>query len=361
MSSQFLSEAVIGRRAALAALSGLCAGGMAQPAAARPRNRRATLDWSDPRDNLYAFGKIWSGYDGPVIGGFHGLMYARLPGQRLIPLFGYEGTGVLEAKIAENGDLMIKSRETGYFTDLRTREVLEFWDNPFTGERVEVYHFYNDLLAGRLSTEIPTFVINGDVASKTRMNEGTMFPDANGKYPFILPFEQFGDDIALAWDYAHAYRNPVTPEGWPKASTGARITPSEHFTFVVNREEVEDRGRPTARMRAGFSRQSEPWPWMRMGGHALAKDMVVFGRMTSLKGLKGVDDVPRKVLIYIEKNAPHYLEMPPGWGARRNVRLDTWSCYAMDVPPEVTGGAPWSKRTDLLAPPPTGLGAKTYR
>ena len=32
------------------------------------------LDYDDPRDNLYAFGKIWSSYDEPCIGAFHGLM-----------------------------------------------------------------------------------------------------------------------------------------------------------------------------------------------------------------------------------------------------------------------------------------------
>lgn len=72
------------------------------------------------KDNLWAFGKIWSGYDEPVIGGFYGLMYARVGNQRMIPLFGYEGTGCLQCKWDPAGFLNIKSRETGYFTDLRT-------------------------------------------------------------------------------------------------------------------------------------------------------------------------------------------------------------------------------------------------
>ena len=59
----------------------------------------------------------------------------------------------------------------------------------------------------------------------------------------------------------------MTPEGWPTYSTGPRITPSEHFTMFASLREVEDRDLPTARMRAGFARMSECWPWMRMGKH----------------------------------------------------------------------------------------------
>jgi hypothetical protein len=128
----------------------------------------------------------------------------------------------------------MKSRETGYFTDLRSGEVLEYWDNPLTGERCEVYHFYNDLIAGTLTTEVPKFMYGGAGDSPTVMNEGTVFPDKDGRYPFKLPFSQYGDDLMLEWDYAHEYTNPVTPEGWPTYSTGPKITPSEHFVMFAS-------------------------------------------------------------------------------------------------------------------------------
>ena len=46
-----------------------------------------------------------------------------------------------------------------------------------------------------------------------------------------------------------------------------------------------------------------------MGGTPYA-DGSLFGRMFSHKGLPGTDDVPPKVLAYIEKNAPEFLEIP---------------------------------------------------
>ena len=335
MNSKFVNDLSLSRRQALKAslaFGGASLGGMSAFAAGSATATKGKLDYSDPRDNLYAFGKIWSSFDEPCIGAFHGLMYVRLPGKRMIPVFGYTGTGTLFSKIDENGDLWIKSRETGYFTDLKTGDILETWDNPFTGKTVEVYHFYNDVLIGKVGTEIPKFFMGEMGDSPTLMNEGTVFPDANGNYPFVLPFQQYGDDLMLSWDYTHDYTNPVKPEGWPRSSTGPRITPSEHFTFQVNKDELEDRSIPRSRMTAGFSRISECWPFMQMGGTEFA-DATLFGRMHSHKGLYGTAEVPPKVLAYIEKYAPEYLTLPDHWNIGSS-RLDTWTTYAQDIPPE---------------------------
>ncbi len=359
MQSLLVSDALLGRRAALrqfAALA-LAGGAGALPSLASAAGTRP-LDFGDPVDNLYAFGKLWAGYETPVIGAFHGLMYARIPGRRLIPLFGYTGTGILFSKFDPAGALWIKSRETGYFTDLRTGDILETWDNPFTGETVEVYHFYNDLVAGKLGTQMPTFQHGQQGDAPTLMNEGTIFPDAKGEYPFLLPVQQYGDDLMLSWDYAHQYTNPVTPAGWPRYSTGERITPSEHFTFNFSRRQLEDRDAPTLRFTAGFSRLSEAWPFMRMGGHE-HHSLTLFGRMFSHKGLAGYGDVPPKVLAYVEKHAPEYLTLPATWESP-NRRVETWGAFAMDVPPENPDYA-WTAPERGPASPPTGLGARVYR
>ena len=340
MQSVLMSQLMMSRRSAL----GLAAGALAVTTTAcadEPRTAAKSgpsLDYSDPADNLYAFGKMWASYDEPVIGAFHGLMYARIGSNRMVPVFGYTGTGVLLAKLDENGDLWVKSRETGYFTDLETGDILETWDNPFTGKTVEVYHFYNPNLIGKIGKEIPKFFFGVEGDSPTLMNEGTAFPNAEGRYPFILPFQVYGDDMMLSWDYTHEYTNPVTPEGWPRSSTGPRISPSEHFTFNCSRQQLEDRDLPTVRMTAGFSRISQFWPFMEMGGTPYA-DGSLFGRCFSHKGLQGYDEIPPKVLAYIEKNAPDFLEIPAGWEPN-NARVETWKAYALDVPPEYSA-YPW--------------------
>jgi hypothetical protein len=337
MSNLFVPGMMVGRRSALAMLGslgavatlgettrGATATGAAPAGAAAAKQRRggAALDFDDPHDNLYAFGKIWSGYETPVIGGFHGLMYLRLPGRRMLPVFGFAGTGVSLAKFDPATGLTMKSRETGYFTDLQSGDVLEYWDNPLTGERCEVYHFYDDLLVGTLTTELPG-TTRGDepgAAPHPVMNEGTVFADKTGHFPFRMPFERFGaDDLLLQWDYASAVPSPVTPEGWPTYSTGPVVTASEHFTMYASYAETADRSRPTARMRAGFSRLSQCWPWMRMGRHPL-RDATLFGRMHSHKGLAGTQEVPPETAGYEwtakARRKPGFAGPPTGLGRR---------------------------------------------
>ena len=349
MQSFLMSELMLSRRAAL----GLAAGGALAATTAGAGGHGGGLDYSDPADNLYAFGKIWASYDEPVIGAFHGLMYARIGDRRMVPVFGYTGTGVLFAKIDDNGDLWVKSRETGYFTDLETGDILETWDNPFTGKTVEVYHFYNPNLIGKIGKEIPKFFFGAEGDSPTLMNEGTVFPNEEGRYPFLLPFQVYGDDMYLSWDYTHEYTNPVTPEGWPRSSTGPRITPSEHFTFHCSKQQLEDRDLPSVRMNAGFTRISQFWPFMEMGGTPYA-DGSLLGRCFSHKGLKGYDEVPPKVLAYIEKNAPEFLEIPEGWEPY-NKRVETWKAYALDVPPENPDYEGWEPSSFKV---PTGRAAR---
>jgi hypothetical protein len=329
MSSLFLQGLLKRTPNAIESLSQL-SNGRAKAVRTSSAGAAPSLDFEDPYDNLYAFGKIWAGYDEPQIGAFHGLMYGRIGDARLIPLFGYTGTGVMQSKIDDGGNMWIRGKETGYFTDLATGDIMETWDNPWTGETVEVFNFYNPAMGGKLTAQMPRFAMGAAKDDATLMNEGTHVDQA-GMVPFVLPFEVFGDDLMLAWDYAHEYTNPVTPEKWPKASTGDRISPSEHFTFAMSLEQMQDRSAAAVRYQAGFSRVSQWWPWMRMGKHEY-KDEVLFGRMFSHKGLSDFGDVPPKILAYIEKHCPEYLEPPDYWP--EVLPKGTWEAFAEEVPPE---------------------------
>jgi hypothetical protein len=290
------------------------------------------LDFSDPFDNLYAFGKLWATYDEkPVYSGFQGLMYARIGDQRLQPLFSYTGFGNFQARILPSGNLRLRGKEVGYFADLSSGEILDSWDNPWTGERVPVFNFLNDRIRGELTSAMPRFQLGDENDQPTLMNDGTALADADGEVPFILPWERVGDQLLLSWDYTHRYRNPVDPQRWPRASTGEFINPSEHFTFSCQADELEDRDQPCARFNCGFSRLSPWWPWMRMGGSGV--DGGLFGRMHSHKRNLGFEDIPPAVLDYTERHHAEYLEPCDDWDDGQP--LGTWEAYARDMPPEV--------------------------
>lgn len=289
------------------------------------------LDFTDAKDNLYAFAKMWFSFDDkPTVSAFHGLMFGQVGDQRLKPLFGYAGFGLFQAKLLQNGNVRIRGKETGFFTDPISGDVLESWNNPYTGETVKPFNFFNDRVRGELTTEMPRFQFGDADDVPTLMNEGTIVANEDGKAPFILPWERYGDQVMLSWDYTHRYKNPVTKDKWPKAHTGPYINPSEHFTFQTDYNRLADRSIPSSEFACGFSRLSPWWPWMRMGESGIQG--MLFGRMNSHKSNQGVVDIPPKVLAYAEKYHPEYLEGPDDWDD--GFPIGTWESYAANVPPE---------------------------
>lgn len=289
------------------------------------------LDYSDPLHNLYAFGKLWATYDDqPVYSAFHGLMFGMVGTQRLKPLFGYTGFGSFQAKLLPNGHVRLRGKETGYFTDLASGSILESWDNPYTGERVKVFNFLNDRIRGELTPSMPVFQFGESGDAPTLMNDGSCVVNEDDSVPFVLPWEHYGEQTLLSWDYTHRYRNPVTMAKWPKASTGEYINPSEHFTFFSNSEELQDASNPSAAFTCGFTRLSPWWPWMRMGQSGI--DGVLFGRMHSHKSNQGLVDIPANVLAYTEKHHSEFLEPCEDWDD--GFPIGTWEAYARDVKPE---------------------------
>lgn len=293
------------------------------------------IDFEDPADNVHAFVKMWASVgDEPAYGCFHGTMFASIGDRKLMPLFGYAGTGVMQAKILSSGHARLRGKETGYFTDLATGEPMSSWDNPFTGETVEVFDFLNDRVRGELGLEMPRFEFGEAGDEPTDMHAGAeradVAPGASGGVPFVLPWQVYGDQVLLEWDYTHRYTNPVTPALWPTASTGEFINPSEHFCFVTSLAQLQDSGVDSAHFTAGFSRLSPWWPWMRMGGSGV--DGVLFGRMFSRKVVRGLEDIPAPVLAHTEKHHPEFLQPPTDWDD--GGPISTWEAYARDVPPE---------------------------
>ena len=318
----------LSRRAALGGLIGAAAVPVI-PAMATTADNIRPLDILDARENLYGFAKMW-GTIAPkaTLSGYQGIQYAIVGNQRAKPLFGYCGFGNIRNQIMPDGSVKVTGKEAGYFTDLATGEILDHWDNPWTGERVEVFPFLNDRFRGVLGLERKVFkigdgvTVNNDIGGKPKTGE-----------PFRLPWQRIGDQYLLGWDYAHDYTNPVTPEGWPKASTGKRVNPSEHFTLFTPAAEIDDRSVLSARYHAGFMRQAPWWPWMRMGQSGVPG--VLMGRMHSYKITGTEEDVPKVVLKRVMRDRPDLFEEPTD-GPDEGV-IGTLERYAEEVPPETPG------------------------
>ncbi len=324
--------ASIQRRAFLGAGLGL-AGALSGAGSAPASAASPPLDFSTARDNVYGFVKSYTSLSQtPVFGAFEGVQYAIVGKERARPLFRFVGFGNMQGRINPDGSADVRGKEVAYFLDLKTGEVLDTWDNPWTGERVKVLPFYNDQSNGHLSLEMPTYAM-GAKKETTLMNEADARKAATGGTPFILPWRRIGDQYLFEWDYAHEYANPVTPEGWPKASTGPRINPSEHFVFYVPAAALDDRAVLNPPLYAGFARQGPWWPWMLMGKSGV--DGVLMGRMHTHRIKGTIDEIHPAVLKRVLRDRPDMLEPMTSW-TPAPVK-DTWSYYAAHVPPETPG------------------------
>lgn len=291
------------------------------------------LDFSTARDNVYGFVKAYASLSPtPVFGAFEGVQYAIVGKERARPLFRFVGFGNMHGRINADGTANVRTKEVGYFLDLQSGEVIDTWDNPWTGEKVRVLPFYNAHSAKHVSLDMPTYIM-GTKKEPTLMNEADAKKGPGGKAPFIIPWRRIGDQYLFEWDYAHEYTNPVTPEGWPKASTGPRINPSEHFTFYTPVKALEDRSVLNPPLYAGFTRQGPWWPWMLMGKSGV--DGVLIGRMFTHRITGTLDEIHPSVLKRVRRDRPDMLEPMTSWEPAQT--KDTWSYYAANVPPETPG------------------------
>ena len=103
-------------------------------------------DLSDPEDVLQVNRKIQcSTVDNePVTYYWNGNAYARRQGERDRLLFRVEGMNIRQCVRVEHEEYgegyHLVSREILLYLDPQTREILSTWENPWTGETVEVMH-----------------------------------------------------------------------------------------------------------------------------------------------------------------------------------------------------------------------------
>lgn len=105
---------------------------------ARADSHTAALDFSKKEDQLTAIIKMRASMDNSIVmGGVTGLYYGVVD-NRITPLFGVLAGTMSRYKQLDEWRYEGVTFEVAYFTDWNTGELLETFDNPFTGKTVEV-------------------------------------------------------------------------------------------------------------------------------------------------------------------------------------------------------------------------------
>ncbi len=275
----------IDRRSLLAGMGAAGAMGMAPGLRAGPTKQvEWTLDLDDARDNLKALLKLQADLSGKdALSGFPGKVWGWVPGVGNTLLFNTYGIGCSHIEEVENG-YRFYHRELLYYTDPRTNEVMETWDNPYTGKTVEVRHILNDPV-------------------------NRFYPFAGGRFAPPFPYEVHGNDIVFQISVFRFEDSPMPRADYPLHSANDKYQSSELWGTIGRLEEVMDPDITSASNVTSWARLSQWVPFMEMGD---APGTMVF-HSHSYKLMGGESELPPEILAYTEKNHPKYLESPKEW------------------------------------------------
>ncbi|MEM7049224.1 MAG: DUF1838 family protein [Acidobacteriota bacterium] len=246
------------------------------------------LDLSNPEDAVKAMHKLQCNWeDGkPAVYWWTGSTYSRVPGERDRKLFDYMGMNVRACKGMHDPErgpgYRMVSRELLIYLDPSSGEIMRTWENPWTGEELEVVHIANDPVNSRA----PLF--------------------ARGpRGPFTFDAEIKNGRGWLAFQVPLFYTNPLGGEY--QEYIGGTYQAIEMFSWFFDADQLlDDQIGGMDGAFVGWSRMSKWLPWMRMGDRA--GQMMYTGAGVRLGSY---DELPKQFKDEIQRNYPGYDEPPP--------------------------------------------------
>jgi hypothetical protein len=317
-----LETSIATRRGALglgAASLALAAAGAAAPAAAEPA--KIPIEFDNPIWNRETSARLQANTNGDqVFGHCTGTVCGVRPGEAVRPILGFEVFSTIRVMRQADGSYQRVTKEAIFYTDPKTGDILDEWDNPYTGERVRVVDVHNDPYNWIIASTVQPPAMPGVVTS------GQATP---GGKPYLLDWSWLAPDtVVLTTDYHGYYKNLLDPAHWPRESSGPMIQSSELFRYFINKKELED-PKMTFLPANGSWVRVQPWlPWMLMGpapGHIMY-DGVFRANPTP-------DFIPAKVLERIKRKYPSYMTAPTTWYGPNYSSLEHYTMEQKPAPP----------------------------
>ncbi|MFT7287672.1 MAG: hypothetical protein ACI87W_001787 [Halieaceae bacterium] len=223
---------------------------------------------------------------------WHGRGYGRRQGEADKQLFGLVGMNVRQCVTVTNdkgeeGYRQI-TREIMLYLDPITGEIMRDWENPYTGETVEVIHVANDPVNGR----------------------GDFGYGRDGKVA-KLPIRLMGDLWQMNIEVPLFYHNVLA--GNYQKYVGGTYHATEMFNFSGLAAELLDDDSTFVNPGVSWVRISDWLPWMEMNG----REGIVYFNAQGLK-LDSWDELPSILKDEIAASYPEYAHAPPADDPRPN-------------------------------------------
>ena len=237
---------------------------------------------------------------------WEGRLYSRTPGEEDRHLFDVVGINTRQcARLddAERGPgYRSVSREVMVYLDPETREIVDQWKNPWTGEDVKVIHVAND----PVNMRAPRHAI-----------------DADGK-PIEVSLRQYDDTLVSSSAIPLFYTNPLGGEY--QEFVGGTYHAMEIFnTFYQAGDFLKPKRARISDSRISWQRVSQWLPWMKMGDRP---GLMIF----NATGFSTFDreKIPPQLIAILEERFPDYLTPPPLDDDRPNETTWTITKKAID-------------------------------
>jgi hypothetical protein len=241
---------------------------------------------------------------------WEGTVYSRIRGEKDRHLFNVQGMNIRQCqpfadKVRGVGSRSV-SREVMFFADPETGEVMHTWNNPWTGEEVEIIHVAND-------------PVNSRAPSWSRDEEGK--PTARFRMRVL-------DDVAFQRGGAARlfYTNPMA--GDYQEYVGNNYHASEFLTAAVPMDDLTNADATRVQDSViSWGRISGWLPWMKMRSR---DGLLVF--YTGGMRLNNWDELPEVMKNEIRANYPAYTAPPPVTDDRPNET--TWTVVKKTIDAE---------------------------
>ena len=278
------------------------------------------LDLRTARGNQLGYARLTCDADESKqrIGWFKGYVMGVRPGEPIRDLFGFAGFGASRLETQPDGGIARVLREVGYYTDLRSGEILEEWHNPYLDETVYPVPIAND----------PFNTVIRDHFPPPPQYGGLNKDDVRPPRPFILPWRQLGERLHMERHIHLHYPSALDPEVWVRESAGERVRVSEFFAYHLKGADMQNPDLTTLSYHGVWNRTT-PWlPWMLMGqaeGHC--QYACFMGSGEDLEQIHG-----RPLLDYAEKHHAKYFSAPETYDPD-TPSLSSLEMYAIEQTP----------------------------
>ncbi|MBD1911782.1 MULTISPECIES: DUF1838 domain-containing protein [unclassified Leptolyngbya] len=207
-----------------------------------------------------------------------GAIHALIPGEKKIRLFKMVGVSVSRCIPAEEGAWDFTSRELTYYLHPETGEVLQQWENPWTGELLTVMHVANNPVQGYFK----------------------------GKFPAQV----YEDSTTFVFDIFSTYPNPLaTDPKFADYSPNPTYQAVELFKITVPTDELLNPEILTVSKLQLYWDRIGPWvPWMKMGDRPGQLIYSAYGGKVN-----GLDKLPQILRDEINTRVPLYKQAPQSY------------------------------------------------